>query len=249
MCTSPKSVYRKRKDGSVKIITVPCGTCEECRVKKQSEFAAVSVLEAETVNNLCFLTLTYDSEHLPVAIVDSTDPDLRIIGFYRGESCRDWQIDEWNNVGCKTLNDENKFMVTPSLYREDIKLFLKRYRQGYFRRHGKRCDLRYSVFGEYGEEKHRPHAHMLVYGIDNVEQDYLSKCWQNGNVFIENVSHFNSDGSDAFAKVSRYVSKYISKGEHLPDFVKNGFAQKPRMQSSIRLGVRNFPLAKYRNFI
>lgn len=248
MCTDPKQFSRRLKDGSTKTITVPCGKCAECRAKKQSAFAAVSVLEAQNGANLAFLTLTYDPEHLPVAFVDSDDPDSRLIGFTRGSECPSWMSEFWSGDHCKPLVGYDQHFYTPSLFREDFKNFLKRYRQDYYRRNGSRVDLRYSLFGEYGEEKKRPHGHMLVYGLDPKELHYLGKSWNNGHVYLEYVPRFNADGSDAFVKVSRYISKYVSKGDCLPQFVTDGFAQKPRLQSSVRLGVRDFDVGKYRNF-
>lgn len=45
--------------------TVPCGKCQGCRVDRSREWAARCVHEAQMHDENCFLTLTYNDEHLP----------------------------------------------------------------------------------------------------------------------------------------------------------------------------------------
>ncbi len=45
--------------------TVACGQCLGCRLDKSKEWAARIVHEAESNDENCFITLTYDPEHLP----------------------------------------------------------------------------------------------------------------------------------------------------------------------------------------
>lgn len=260
MCTNPRQLEKRQLDGSFKIYTVPCGKCPECRAKYQSEYAALSVLEANCSGSLAFLTFTYRDECLPIWIhrpalvrIDTRpDNDFSIyyyVGFIRGDGCFQWQLDDWKTKGCRFLPFDDDDVVCPTLHREDIKALLKKYRQDYFRRHDERVDLRFSCFGEYGERFHRPHYHMLVYGLSRDEVNRLASKWTFGFTDIQFVEHFNSDGSDAFTKVSRYVSKYVSKCDLLPDFVQRGFAEAPRKQSSVRLGRRNLNYEYMRNFI
>jgi len=48
-----------------KPINIPCGQCLDCRLKKSQEKGIRSLHEASGHSRNCFLTLTYDSEHLP----------------------------------------------------------------------------------------------------------------------------------------------------------------------------------------
>lgn len=221
---------------------MPCGKCAECRAKSQSEFAALSVLEAESAGSIGFITLTYDNDNLPIALSESDLDGQRIIGFQRGVG---------SGFAKDSVNrpiDKGGFAAVASLYRQDVQKFIKRYRQDYFRRFNKRLDFRFTFFGEYGERYHRPHYHMLVYGLNQSELNRLCSLWKYGFTDSKYITHFNSDGSDAYSKVSRYVSKYVGKRDFLPKFVVDGFAERPRKQSSIRLGVRDIPLDKLRNF-
>lgn len=248
MCTNPKTrllIYRG--NFSTKTDTVPCGKCAECRAKLQSEFAALSCLEAKSAGSIGFITLTYNNDSLPFALSSRyMNEPARITCIERGS---DWIPGPPDTpFSCHPIC-KGSFYVCPSLNRVDVQLAIKRYRQDYFRRHGVRCDFRFTFFGEYGERFHRPHYHMLVYGLDRVELDFFCKQWKFGFTDCKYIEHFNADGSDAFAKVSRYVSKYVGKQDFLPDFVRDGFAEKPRKQSSIALGRRDINVEELRNFI
>lgn len=249
MCTRPIQLNKRLLDGSFRTYTVPCGKCPECRAKYQSEYAALSVLEANSCGSLAFLTLTYNNDWLPVWYFRRVGDTPLYCGVVRGSSCYPWQIDDWSKIGCCVMPSDNGDAVCPSLNRDDIKSLMKKYRQDYFRRNGERIDLRFSCFGEYGEKFHRPHYHLVLYGLSRDEVNRLASKWSFGFVDVQYVTRFNSDGSDAFIKVSRYVSKYISKCEFLPDFVKKGYAEPPRKQSSVRLGRRDLCVEQLRNFI
>lgn len=44
---------------------IPCGKCEGCRADKASDTAVKAYLESQNHTENCFLTLTYDNDHLP----------------------------------------------------------------------------------------------------------------------------------------------------------------------------------------
>lgn len=46
-------------------IQVPCGKCLGCQSKKTNEWALRCVHEAQSYKDNCFITLTYDDDHLP----------------------------------------------------------------------------------------------------------------------------------------------------------------------------------------
>jgi len=80
-CYSPLTGYRsktltkngKRKivfntnDGFVDLVVqVPCGRCIGCRIDYSRQWAVRCMHEASLHDQNCFITLTYDNEHLPV---------------------------------------------------------------------------------------------------------------------------------------------------------------------------------------
>lgn len=246
MCTHPiQRTFTYRGNFSKKTIVVPCGKCAECRAKLQSEFAALSVLEAESAGSIGFITLTYDQSNLPVMVSNLYKGSVTQVGF---DDFHDPLVEPCQPTLISSVDCVDVF-ATPSLRRKDVQAHIKRYRQDYFRRHGERCDFRFTFFGEYGERLRRPHYHMLIYGLDRVECQRFCDMWKFGFSDLRYITHFNSDGSDAFSKVSRYVSKYVGKQDFLPDFVRDGYAEKPRKQSSICLGRRDIDVDSLRSFI
>lgn len=60
------SAHRKYLyDTSGRYVVLPCGQCMACRLNKSRDWATRCVLEAKTHEQNCFITLTYDEEHLP----------------------------------------------------------------------------------------------------------------------------------------------------------------------------------------
>lgn len=247
MCTSPITLHKQFKDGSSKEYTVPCGHCAECRAAYQSEFSLLAYLEAEKRGSLHFFTLTYNDTWLPVAWCDSSADSPRIESFQRGSNCPSWQLEEWRENGCSLLAVDYFGSVCPSLFRDDVKNWLKKYRS-YCDRRGISKDFSFTCFGEYGERKSRPHYHALVAGLDDSQANILSNLWTFGFSLVKSIPRFNKDGSDAFILTSNYVSKYICKQDRLPSFVRDGFAQVPRRQSSIGFG-KHLDLDKLRPFL
>lgn len=61
-CKEPSNITPK---GSVGSISVPCGVCIQCRINKTMEWATRCLYESEDHKVSCFITLTYDDDHLP----------------------------------------------------------------------------------------------------------------------------------------------------------------------------------------
>lgn len=101
-----------------------------------------------------------------------------------------------------------------TLCKRDLQLFMKRLRKNY-----PDIKFRYFASGEYGDVTHRPHYHMILYGIslddftikqiigyNNLKQPYFSvpsllKIWSKGHILCTDVSY------ETCAYVARYVSK------------------------------------------
>lgn len=78
-CCNPLSGYQHRLGGKLlftsppgrmvdyRPMTVPCGSCVFCRLNQSRVWAARMCMEAELHDANCFLTLTYDDDHLPFA--------------------------------------------------------------------------------------------------------------------------------------------------------------------------------------
>jgi hypothetical protein len=74
-CYHPLQGYRARggkhivfnpKDGWIdQKVTVPCGQCIGCRLERSRQWAMRCMHEASLYEDNCFITLTYNNEHLP----------------------------------------------------------------------------------------------------------------------------------------------------------------------------------------
>lgn len=185
-----------------KLIQVPCGRCEECAKNRAENWGTRCELEAKYYEQSLFVTLTYDSEHLPVynAFEKRT---------YRGlKNPVDFEI-------------RGKTYERGTLCKRDLSLFLKKLnmdavRKGYSET-GKSC--RYYACGEYGTKRYRPHYHVIIFGlhppdlkVDRVSKDgkkpiihyksdWLAEKWGMGLVDIEEANY----GS------ARYVAGYATK--------------------------------------
>ncbi len=73
-CYSPLKGFENKEDGGIlfkrskaagKAMDVACGQCIGCRIDKSKEWAARIVHESRMHRDNCFITLTYNKEHLP----------------------------------------------------------------------------------------------------------------------------------------------------------------------------------------
>lgn len=202
---------------------------------KRNEVAALAVMEANKEGSMHFFTFTYNNRTLPLR---PTGPGFDSSDIIRGFECSQRFLDQFAD-GCKPVGfGSPNLFVTPSLFREDLRMFIKRVRMRYFREFGVHLPWRYLAFGEYGSRTSRPHYHLLSFGLDDSQARFISDAWSKDFGFsqVKPIPAFNKDGSSGFACAAVYVAKYISKGDFVPQFVRDGYAEKPRRISSIRFG-------------
>ena len=74
MCRSPIKIsnrfynYKKLRDYSARssgVVAVPCGQCKNCRINQARIWTNRILMEQCCHDYSCFVTLTYDDEHLP----------------------------------------------------------------------------------------------------------------------------------------------------------------------------------------
>lgn len=235
MCTNPITIYRKNlSSNSTKEYIIPCGKCAECTKKKQGEFAALSIHQALKSGILHFFTFTYKDEQLPIAISEMTpEGKPRLVGFRRdGYFWKDSKGVFKNAVVHQSGFPDLGYFTACSLCREDVKKILKQ-----FRKDNPDAKFKYAVFGEYGEQRGRPHYHGLFYGLTAEQAKSLSDLWSKRFGFCLCLPQVNKSMSlDDIKAMSLYCSKYISKGVHSRWSHLLPYVESPRRQSSLNFG-------------
>lgn len=174
-----------------KIMLIPCGQCIGCRIRQREDWTTRIELEARDYpkEEVWFITLTYDDEHVPGMIV-KTGEIMRKVQYT-------WKPGEKRPESVQIL-----------LY-EDIQKFLKRLRKAY------RGKLRYFVAGEYGEQTARPHYHMILYGWRPTDLENLYKIHHNGYYTSKWLTDLWNMGqiqiAQAVPETYRYVAGYVTK--------------------------------------
>lgn len=102
--------------------------------------------------------------------------------------------------------DGKKYMT---VWKSDIKDWLKRFRTNYERLTGKK-GIRMFGCSEYGPRTHRPHYHFIFFGLDHNDLSLAIKDWSErfGFVLAKDVDC----SPESFERTARYVSKYCCKG-------------------------------------
>lgn len=178
MCYKPKlvDVGRFLGLGYPRYKFAPCGCCIECRNMRREEYT--QRLKHEIMMNdyvASFVTLTYRDDELPLLLPKGS----AVVGKYFGS-------------------------VPPAygstLSRKDLKQFCDKLTKRFRRKYGK-LPFKYIAVGEYGDDGHRPHYHLIIVGLPAGERRMVYEAWNKGRVDIEPV------GNGAI----RYCLEYIDK--------------------------------------
>lgn len=240
------------------VLVVPCGKCLACLKNKQSSMVVRCLREAEKRGSFAFMTLTYDDDHLPITesmwrvnlrtgveeqceqmdfVSTGFHPEPAYLDFFRGKDGSSTPRYK-TFVYCRILEYEWQVRVTPSVCRSDVRQWLKQARIQYKRDYGESLpDFSYVAISEYGSRSCRPHYHLAFFGLKPFHLRYLLNAWRFGKVKqFRMVACVNKDKSSGFVKASKYIGKYMSKGEFECSSVKSCDAQRPRVCQSKHFG-------------
>lgn len=130
---------------------------------------------------------------------------------------------------------------TLSLNRRDVRLWLKNARVKYQRMTGNKLpEFSYIVCGEMGPKTCRPHYHIALLGLNDMQAAFVAGQWQYGFHKLDRVNRVskkNGRVGSGFVAAGKYIAKYISKGVFEADSVLAGDAEKGRLMCSIDFGI------------
>lgn len=171
-------------------INVPCGKCHVCQERRQKEWAFRLEIEYEKADAVQYVTLTYDSEHVPTNEKGELvlNPKHITLFFKR---VRERLIYSAYKRYKSIAKDYGNDLLTLSQYRSVYGELAPR--------------IKYFLVGEYGPNgTRRPHYHFLLFGynLSNAAlSDAVRSSWHYG--FL--------DESSAGKGSINYVSGYINK--------------------------------------
>ena len=248
-------------------VYVPCGKCDDCLENKQKQFVVQAYRAAVWYGSLHLVTLSYDDDHLPVSgslcIFENDECVSNSFPFYLEDELRDYffekapigqYMDSRGRVHdyrkpfyatcIKEFGEDVKIWMCPSVRKKDVQDWIKKYRITYKRKFGSMPEWKYTIIPELGGITGRPHYHLLFYGLSTRLVKDMCAYWRKGFTQVKQVKAINEDGSDGFAKVSAYVSKYVSKGDFEHQYIREGKSFKPRRTSSRFLGMEDMEEVK-----
>lgn len=183
-----KTAQKLYQLGFFKYNETGCGKCEICRIEKSKEWAIKAHCENQCWKQSCFLTLTYDNQHLPnhrkLSRADMQSFWKRLRYYYQGA----------DEIPTNILED----MFGANSRRKNKK------------------PIRYINCGEYGPKTKRPHYHAVVFNFKPEDlrrymrdrrgywiytSNKINKIWGKGYVII----------GDATTETAAYVARYTTK--------------------------------------
>lgn len=176
-------------------IRVPCGKCLSCKKKRVNQWSFRLMQEYKVSYSAYFVTLTYDTDYVPLTkrgfmtLVKTTEQYKNLEKQHRYED--------------KDVSLQG-FIKRLRYYEEEGrikgKISLTQYKKGaktgkYFTE----MPVKYYGVGEYGSKRFRPHYHLIVFNVHDIEN--IKRSWTFGETHIDEVNKNTVD----------YTLKYINK--------------------------------------
>lgn len=187
---------------------VPCGRCSYCKLRRKKDWTFRMLQEDKRSFNSAFVTLTYDTQYVPITsngFMTLDNPNI--------------------------LKPEDQVIIKRGINKGKIKCrqdhitqFLKQFRALETRSHNYPEDfpkMKYYLCAEYGEEYARPHYHLVIFNL--YDHRNLGKAWKYGQIHIgESVT------GASIAYTAGYMDKLKRIPEHSKDYRRKEFSRMSR---------------------
>jgi hypothetical protein len=144
---------------------VPCGRCTFCRATRANEWSFRIREEMKVSRTAHFITLTYEEEKVPIAVVGNTPVCLTL----HYKDLQDFIQRLRRHVGRKGIFK----VLAPS----ESLLEARR-----------NARVRYFAVGEYGTRTFRPHYHGIFFNVDPYTIERIAQVWQLGLCHVGTVT-------------------------------------------------------------
>lgn len=228
-CLHPKMrTMRDATTGEYKLVEFPCGKCENCLHAIQDGWSIRLCETAKKAGQFIYDTLTFAPGKLPTVDISdafykfSPDGGLKPVDGVKVLRYNEFKTPYYTSerLECNKLSEESQALLDywdmqiPFVQRQLLTNWLKRGREQYYRHYGKRPDFRYMICEEYGPVHARPHFHGVFFGVSF--EDYMrfwGTPWKEQFGFTKPNLCKSSD-IKSYECISRYVTKYVTKGSY-----------------------------------
>lgn len=201
---------------------IPCGHCIGCRLDYSREWANRGYLESKCWEQNWFVTLTYDEDHL--IIPNEIEIPVEKTSLTRKIKKKD----DWKGT----------------LVPDHLKQFIKNLRQIMAREEIQASGIRFMACGEYGEERKRPHYHIILFNCNLPPDTFYNPRIINKNTYWQNkiierawgtkkvndklvkeykgICNISEATWNDIAYTARYITKKINGDGSLDQYAENG---------------------------
>lgn len=212
---------------SMRVVHYPCGKCTACLHNHQDSWRIRLLETCNFYGSFVYDTLTFRQSSMPM--VDITD-------FYEEVKLHKDAISPQSVKLIERYSRGYYGWQVPYVERSIIRDWIRNARELFVYDHGYRPKWKYMVTLEYGPKYSRPHFHLMFFGISKADyRKYLGKVWEEKYGFTKFNFIIGDDRADA-SRISRYISKYISKGSWDSPLVLDGILPKPFRSISHGIG-------------
>lgn len=205
-----------------RVVQYPCGKCIACLHNAQDSWAIRANETSKYYGSFVFDTLTFAPSALPLSEV-SPDDCIKLDAV---------PFKHYRNY----VDRETGVVSVPCVERQLIRDWIRRGRELFVYYHKVRPKWKYLIFEEYGPATSRPHFHLLFWGISYADYIcFFAEPWRD-NIGFTRTKWINGSDKKHRQCISRYISKYCSKGVFESPLVKEGLSPKPFRSISHGIG-------------
>lgn len=233
-CLHPRIIKYTDIMGVEHFQEIPCNHCIACLHNQQDSWS-IRLLETNNAHtSFIYDTLTFSPSGISYRNI--SDKALRVISNCSSPQDRLKLEKLLDRYRCVDPDSGELMYLAPYVDRSILQNWIKRGRELFRYRYGRRLNLKYFIVYENGPKTSRCHYHLLMWGISY--EDYITffaKPWRRSMGFTKTKFIFKGTDKDRQC-IARYLSKYVSKGVFESPLVRYNLIPKPYRSISHGIG-------------